>query len=172
MTRWIPGVCFAFAALVSFGHITDFLVRSGQSPTVAPLYAGVIDVLWYGAMIKLRETLRLPSYTVGVLAGVSFMAAVLVSVGANMLSGVQGDIPHYASLIVAGLPPLIACLAGLLFHADRRVSAEPRSSLVEWWFGRDEFTQTTSREADPTVVSHVGTTRSPLGGHHRLSVDG
>ena len=175
MTRWIPAACFAFAALVSFGHITDFLVRSGQSPTIAPLYAGVIDVLWYGAMVKLRETLRLPSYTVGLLAGFAFIAAVVVSTGANMLSGIEGDIPRYASLIVAGLPPLIACLAGLMFHADRTVNAEPRTSLVDRWFRSDNqsqgFTHPTSRHGDPAVVSHVATARS-LGRHHQLSVDG
>ena len=176
MSRWVPGACFAFAALVSFGHITDFLVRSGQSPTIAPLYAGVIDVLWYGAMVKLRETLRLPSYTIGILAGFAFIAAVVVSTGANMLSGVEGEIPRYASLIVAALPPLIACLAGLMFHADRAVGAEPRASLVDRWFRSDQgegqgFTRTTSRDAGPPVVSHVGTERS-LGRRHRLSVDG
>ena len=181
MSRWVPGACFAFAALVSFGHITDFLVRSGQSPTIAPLYAGVIDVLWYGAMVKLRETLRLPSYTIGILAGFAFVAAVVVSTGANMLSGVEGEIPRYASLIVAALPPLIACLAGLMFHADRAVGAEPRGSLVDRWFGSGDqgqgqgqgqgFTHRASRQGGPPVVSHVGTERS-LGRRHRLSVDG
>ncbi|MGH8931914.1 MAG: hypothetical protein ACRDZO_15140 [Egibacteraceae bacterium] len=170
MTRAIPALCFAFAALVSFGHITDFLVRSGQSPTIAPLYAGVIDVMWYGAMVKLRETLRLPSYTVGVLAGCSFVAAVVISTGANVLSGIQGEIPRYAGLIVAGLPPLIACLAGLMFHADRTPKTQPRQTVLDRWFGGDGdgFAHTSARAADETVVTHVAT----LGRHHQLSVDG
>ncbi|MGH6719767.1 MAG: hypothetical protein ACREER_10650 [Alphaproteobacteria bacterium] len=127
--------------------------------------------MWYGAMVKLRETLRLPAYTVGVLAACSFVAAVAISTGANMLSGVEGDIPRYASLAVAGLPPLIACLAGLMFHADRTPKTAPREAVLGRWFAGGEgggFADTTSREADEAVVTHVAT----LGRHHRLSVDG
>ncbi|MGH8906189.1 MAG: DUF2637 domain-containing protein [Egibacteraceae bacterium] len=112
------------AAVLSFQHITDLVIRAGVPVALAWLYAVMIDATIAAAFVRMAAAIRgSAQWTV---SATLLGGAVGLSVAANVAAGIAGDLPWIIRFVVAGLPPLfLFTVAHQLLGANAAPTAGP-----------------------------------------------
>jgi hypothetical protein len=112
------------AAALSFSHIHDLAVRSGQGDLQAWAYPISVDLLLVAAWVRIRQG------RARFAAWFWFVVAMIASLGANLATAglLDGrEAPEYLRLVVAGWPAL-AFLGGTLLVHGKKLAPEPLSA--------------------------------------------